>query len=127
MLDFHEASDDVLAVTVMERITSADLETLIETIEDRLARFPTVHVFAEVRAVGGLDFSGLGSHVARAMPLLGRLGQFGRVAVVADQAWIRGLTRLESAILPFISYRVFEPAQSAEALAWVKGRSIAGT
>ena len=32
-----------------------------------------------------------------------------RVAVVADQVWIRALTRIESALLPHISYRVFKP------------------
>ena len=53
--------------------------------------------------------------------MLGKLNRFGRVAVVADQAWIRAMTRIESAILPFISYRVFEPAQRDEALAWAKG------
>ena len=56
---------------------------------------------------------------ARALPLFGKLKSFRRVAVVADQAWIRAGTRIESALLPFISYRVFEPAQRDEALEWV--------
>jgi hypothetical protein len=43
------------------------------------------------------------------------------VAVVADQTWVRIGTRVESAVLPFISYKTFEPAQREEALAWVKG------
>jgi hypothetical protein len=42
------------------------------------------------------------------------------VAVVADQAWVRAGTRIESALLPFVSYRVFMPAQRDEALAWVR-------
>ena len=55
------------------------------------------------------------------MPLFGKLTRFGRVAVVADQTWVRIGTRVESAVLPFISYKTFEPAQREEALAWVKG------
>ena len=47
----------------------------------------------------------------------------GRVAVVADQTWIRASTRLESALLPNISYRVYMPEERAEALAWVTGAS----
>ena len=47
----------------------------------------------------------------------------GRVAVVADQAWIRAATRIESVILPFISYRTFTPDQRQEAFAWVAGPS----
>ena len=59
--------------------------------------------------------------VALSPRLLGKLRQFGRVAVVADQAWVRIATRIESALLPFVSYRTFEPEQRAEALAWVRG------
>jgi hypothetical protein len=67
-------------------------------------------------------------HLGRAMPMFGKLSRFGRVAVVADQAWIRFASRLESAILPFVSYRVFEPDRRADALAWVAGsEALAGS
>lgn len=86
-----------------------------------MERHSTVHVFVETRGIEGIALSGLPSYVARAMPLFGKLGRFGRVAVVADQAWIRVGTRIESAILPFITNRTFLPEQRGEALAWVKG------
>jgi hypothetical protein len=60
--------------------------------------------------------------MARAMPLFGRLNRFGRVAVVADQAWVRVGTRVESAVLPHISYRTYMPQERHEALEWVVGR-----
>ena len=59
--------------------------------------------------------------MSRALPLLGKLDKFGRVAVVADQGWVRAGSRLESAMLPNIKYRVYEPDERAEALAWVTG------
>jgi hypothetical protein len=59
------------------------------------------------------------------LPLFGKLERFGRVAIVADQAWVRLGAQIESALLPDISYRTFTPDRSAEALAWVRG-SIAG-
>lgn len=121
MLAFHNASDDVVALTVSDRLDGPDLDALLAMLDDRLARFPKVHVFVEVKSVGGVDFSGLASHVTGALPLLGRLGQFGRVAVVADQAWLRAAARAKSALLPFISFRVFEPHRSGDALRWVKG------
>jgi hypothetical protein len=60
--------------------------------------------------------------MTRAMPLFGKLDRFGRVAVVADQAWVRVGTRIESALLPNISYRTYMPEERDEALAWVDGR-----
>jgi len=71
-------------------------------------------------SLDGVELSGFGSHIARAMPLFGKLRNFGRVAVVADQAWVRAGTRIESALLPSISYRVFQPPQREEALDWVR-------
>jgi SpoIIAA-like len=46
------------------------------------------------------------------------------VAVVADQAWMRVLTRLESAMLPHISYRVYELDEREEALNWARGKEL---
>lgn len=56
------------------------------------------------------------------MPLFARLDRVGRVAVVADQAWIRAGCRIGSALLPSIRYRVFQPAGRDAALEWVIGR-----
>ncbi len=120
MLEFIDGADGVVAMTVSDKITGADLAAMMERVEQAMARRDVIHVFVETRSVDAIEVSGLASHIARAMPLLGRLKHFGRVAVVADQAWVRAGTRIESALLPFVSYRVFMPAQRDEALAWVR-------
>lgn len=119
MLTFIQSPDDVIAVTIEYKVTSADLAAVMDRLEGSLAAHDKVHVFVETRALDALEISGLGSHFARAMPLFGKLRSFGRVAVVADQAWVRAGTRIESALLPFVSYRVFKPEQRDEALTWV--------
>ena len=121
MLEFIDGADGVVAMTVSDKISGADLAAMMERVEQAMARRDVIHVFVETRSVDAIEVSGLASHIARAMPLLGRLKHFGRVAVVADQAWVRAGTRIESALLPFVSYRVFMPAQREEALAWVRG------
>ena len=121
MLEELDSVDDVLAVRVSHKITSEDLEKVMDRLDALMARHEKVHVFVETRSIDGLELSGLPSYIARAMPLLGKLNRFGRVAVVADQAWVRAGTRLESAMLPNIKYRVYEPEERGEALAWVSG------
>jgi hypothetical protein len=121
MLEFIDSAEDVIAVKVAERITGADLTAIMDRLEQSMASHDKVHVYVETQSIDGIEVSGLGSHMARSTPLLGKLRQFGRVAVVADQAWVRIATRIESALLPFVSYRTFEPEQRAEALAWVRG------
>jgi len=120
MHDFIDSRDDVIALTVSHKITGADLDSMMDRLEEVMSRHEKVHVFVETIGIEGIELAGLPSYAQRAMPLFGKLGRFGRVAVVADQAWIRLGTRLESMILPFISYRVFQPEQREEALAWVQ-------
>lgn len=120
MHEMIESADDVIAVRVAHKITGEDLQPIMDRLEQAMAAHPKVHVFVETNDIDGIELSGLPTYVGRAMPLFGKLDRFGRVAVVADQAWIRGATRLESAVLPFIRYRVFTHDRRDEALAWVE-------
>lgn len=116
---FLPSADDIVAVIVEDTITAADYDVLISRLERALSGEGPVHVYAETRAIDGIELAGLCARIARALPMFGQLHRFGRVAVVADQAWIRAGSRMESALLPSISYRVFPPGRRAEALAWV--------
>jgi hypothetical protein len=93
----------------------------MDRLDALMANREKVHVFVETHGIDGIELSSLPGYIARALPLFGKLNKFGRVAVVADQAWIRAGTRFESAMLPNIKYRVYEPDERAEALAWVTG------
>src|SRR3546814_19514808 len=92
-----------LALAVSGKITGSDLDAIMTRLDSAMARHEKVHMFVETRTIDGIELSGLPAYTARAMPLFGKLNRFGRVAIVADQAWIRLASRLESAILPFIS------------------------
>ena len=121
MLEMIDSGDDVIAVCVTDKISGAELDAIMDRLDGAMARHDQVHVFVETRSIDGIEVSGLGSYAMRALPLLGKLDRFGRVAVVADQGWIRAATKIESALLPRISYRVFEPEGRDEAFAWVAG------
>ena len=116
-----DAPDDVIALRVSGKITGADLDAIMDRLDAVMAAHDKVHVFVETQVIEGIELSGLPSYMQRAMPLFGKLDRFGRVAVVADQAWVRAGTRLESALLPSIRYRVYMPDERDEALAWVIG------
>lgn len=121
MLEMIDSADDVIALIVSDRIGGDELDAVMNRLDGAMARHAKVHVFVETRSIDGIEIAGLGAYMKRALPLLGKLDHFGRVAVVADQAWIRALTKIESAVLPHIGYRVFEPDAREEALAWVTG------
>lgn len=123
MHQFFDTADDVIALTVADGITGADLDAIMDRLEAAMAAHQKVHVFVETRGIESLELGGMPAYIARATPLFGKLNRFDRVAVVADQAWIRAGSRIESAMLPFITYRVFTPDQRDLALRWVEGKA----
>lgn len=120
MLEFEDSADDVLAVRVSGKILGEDLDAILDRLEQAMSKHSKINVFIESRGIDGLELSSLGRYTRRALPLFGALNRFGRVAVVADQSWVRWGTRAESAILPFISYRTYLPEDREAALAWVE-------
>jgi len=121
MHELLSSPGDVIAVRVSGKIIGGDLDAIMDRLDQVMAAHDKVHVFVETQGISGLEIASLPAYMHRAMPLFGKLGQFGRVAVVADQPWVRVGTRLESAMLPNISYRTYMPEERAEALAWVTG------
>lgn len=121
MLQMIDSADDVIALKIAHKITGDDLDTVMDRLDDALATQDKVHIFVETHAIDDIAVGGMASYMMRAMPLLGKLDRFGRVAVVADQSWVRIAAKIESAILPHIRYRTFEPEQRDRAFAWVTG------
>ena len=125
MHKFLKSPDDVLAVELSGTITGEDLDAIMDRTDAIMAKHDKIHVYCETHGIEGLQLSAMPHHMGRAFPLFGKLDRFGRVAVVADQAWMRFSSRLESAMLPNISYPVCEPAERDEALDWAMGRQLA--
>lgn len=122
MHEFITSPDDVLALKISGTITGEDLDSIMDRTEEIMAKHDKIHVYVETHGIEGMQLSALPHHMSRAFPMFGKLDRFGRVAVVSDQAWMRVGTRLESAMLPNISYRVCEPEERDEALAWALGK-----
>jgi hypothetical protein len=120
MIEIIPSSDEVIAMRVSHKLTGLELDAIMDRLDAAMANSRKVHIFVETHAIDGIELAGLAAYAQRAMPLFGKLDHFGRVAVVADQAWIRLAAKVESALLPFISYRTFMPADRDEALNWVR-------
>ena len=122
MLEFLESADDVIAIKIGGKLTRAELEETTRRVEQSLQENETTHIFVEIDDYSGFELDALREYLPRAIRMLSKLGRFGRVAVVADQRWVRWATRLESALLPHITYETFTSDQRVQALDWVEGR-----
>lgn len=121
MLTFLETKPEVLAARIEGVLGRADLETYVERLADALERNEKTHLFVEITGFGGFDFRYIAEGFAQWSPILGKLRKLGRVAVVSDAAWLRWAARIESALLPHVSYETFRPHERDIALAWVQG------
>jgi hypothetical protein len=124
MLEFIKSPDDVLAVKLTGTITGKDLDAILDRAEDIIAKPGKIHFYVETKGIEGIELAAMPHHFSRSFPLFGKLDRFGRVAVVADQAWVRVLTRFESAGLPYVSYRVYEPGERKQALDFAFGKEL---
>ncbi|HEX5662247.1 MULTISPECIES: STAS/SEC14 domain-containing protein [unclassified Lysobacter] len=75
-------------------------------------------------SVGDFDFPSFGAlavELARIPQLLRVFRRFRRVAVVADAAWVRGISEFEGALFPGMELKAFPAARRSEAEAWLAG------
>jgi hypothetical protein len=122
MIEYIKSADDVIALKITGRLAREELEKATGLLEESLAAREKTHVYVEIEDYHGFDLAILPDYLPHAFAMMKQLDRFGRVAVVSDQRWIRWATRLESALLPHISYETFEGAERHRALAWVEGR-----
>ena len=121
MLKEVSDADNVITVSISGRLDKVDIEQIVKQLDAAFARGGKVHVFAEVLDFEGMSADAWISDITHGLRYFTRLSQFGRIAIVSDQSWIRAASRIESALLPFVSYEVFTPDKRDHALAWVKG------
>ncbi|HYX46787.1 MAG TPA: STAS/SEC14 domain-containing protein [Sphingomicrobium sp.] len=122
---FLKSPDDVLAVKISGTIDGKDLDAIMDRTDEIMAKHDKIHFFVETHDIAGMELSALPHHFGRAFPMFGKLDRFGRVAVVSDQPWLRVGTRIESAMLPNVSYRVYKPEERDEAFGFAVAKEAA--
>lgn len=124
MLEYLPSQDDVIAVHIAGHMSKEELEALVTRVETSLAANEQTHLYVEASGFAGLDLDAVGDYLPRAWHMLRERERFGRIAVVSEQAWLRWATKLESALIPGLSYETFLPHERDRALAWVKGEHL---
>ncbi len=123
MIDYLKSAADVIALRIAGRMSRDETMEIADRLERSLAERDKTHIYVEISDFQGFDWTMMGEYLPRAMRMLGQRERFGRIAVVTDIAWVRWATRIESALLPGISYETYEMEEREQALAWVEGRN----
>ncbi|WP_116473325.1 SpoIIAA family protein [Zobellella maritima] len=72
--------------------------------------------------IGDFDWPTLGAigvELSRIPALFRMIRRFDKVAVVAEQDWVRTVSQWEGALIPGLEIKAFEPDQTQQAEAWL--------
>jgi hypothetical protein len=105
----------VVEISAEGRITDAELKAGIERLTEDLERNGKSRVLEVIQGFSGMEPKALWTDVKLGLPLANKVT---RVAVVADQAWIRAATHL-GRFFTRAELKVFEPSELDEARAWI--------
>lgn len=122
MMEILETEPGVIAVKFSGRMKAEEIDEITILVERSLEAHGRTHLYVEIHDNFRFDLGAMAAYLPRGAAMLTKLDRFGRIAVVSEQRWIRWATKIESAILPGISYETFDLAEHVQALAWVEGK-----
>lgn len=105
----------IVEVTVEGEITNQDLKRVFQRFHDDFETGGKTRVLEVIRNFTGMEPQALWTDLRLGVPMAQKVS---RVAVVADQAWIRAACHL-GRFFTKAELKVFEPTELAEAKAWV--------
>ena len=105
----------VVEITVEGAITNKDLEAAINALHSSFDQDGKTRVIEVIRHFTGMELAALWTDIRLGVPLARKVD---RVAVVADQAWIRQLAEL-GRLFTKAELKVFALDDLAQARAWI--------
>lgn len=118
LLDFGRP--DVLAYRTSGVLTDDDVHTATEAFDRVLKGRPTVHLYAEVENLGGVEIRALWTDLVYGLRHIGDLRHIGRVAVVTDVGWLRRVAETEALLLPVGTLHTYPMEERDDARAWIR-------
>lgn len=120
MLTIEEIGPRALAVTAEGEADKADVAHALTAAKDLRERAGgDIDMLADVRDTARVSLSAIGAELANLPEVISLARGLRRVAVVADEGWMRTAAKIEAKLLWSIDYRVFERDEAEAARAWV--------
>jgi hypothetical protein len=110
-----EPDSPVVELTVEGKITDADLKANMERLRDDLESHGKTRILEVIQHFTGMEPQALWTDLRLGLPLANKVS---RVAVVADQGWIRAATHL-GRFFTRAELKAFAPTELHEARSWI--------
>ncbi len=121
MIEFEPLAPGAHRIVVYGEFVQEDAQRLIAFAREQDKEGG--NILLDLVSLAGFSFSAVSEELVHLPTLLKYLYALDRIAVVSDEDWIRSAARLESALLPGVSYEVYDEDEMDAARAWVLGES----
>lgn len=129
MIRFTTLSPRAHEVHVEGHVTRDEVKAALDQVDRLLTPDPTgdtkLDMLADVQGAVHIDLAAIAEEMKHLPAMLRMIRGLDRVALVADRQWLRTVGRIEAALIPGITYEVYDRSEAHHARAWILRRTDA--
>jgi hypothetical protein len=110
--------DHVVFYIAPARLTREDIRSIVHEIDAKLALHEKIGVVTDVTRLESITPGAMLEDLKSELQYLGKWNRFPKLALVADEGFLKSLATTIAGWLPSVELRVFPPDQMAEAVAF---------
>lgn len=122
MINIEPISDKAHEIAIYGAFTSDDMAQLVAFAREQNATGRGGNVLFDLVSLADFTFAAVLGELAHVPALMQWVTRLDRIAMISDEEWIRSTARLESILLPGVTYAVYDEDQAGTARAWVLGQ-----
>lgn len=119
MFTIDKKSDDRVDLAISDTITREEMRDGLDALLEQSQGMIGGTMLYTISNLRMPDLSALAVEMRYLPRLFSLISRIDRIALVADQNWIRNMAQVESALIPGLVINVFEPGDEAAAEAWL--------
>ncbi|MEQ8410317.1 MAG: STAS/SEC14 domain-containing protein [Erythrobacter sp.] len=123
MIAIEKIGPNAHRVAIYGEFHEDDARTFVEFAQDHHAAGEGGNVLIDLVSLASWSFSAMSEELVHIPALLRWIYSLDRIALVSDEQWMRSAARLESALLPGVSYAVYDEDEADAARRWVLGEN----
>ncbi|MEE4337601.1 STAS/SEC14 domain-containing protein [Erythrobacter sp.] len=123
MIDIEKIGPNAHRIAVYGEFHEDDARAFVEFAKEHHAQGQGGNVLIDLVSLASWSFSAMSEELVHIPALLRWIYSLDRIALVSDEEWMRSAARLESALLPGVSYAVYDEDEIDAARAWVLGEN----
>lgn len=123
MLTLTRLTPSAIEMTAEGPLTREDVTRVIGEISAILDTTERLDVLADVRGKPDIHLDLIVEELKHLPTLFRMIRAIDRVAVIADESWVRTAAKIESKLIPGVSYEVYTREQAVHAREWLLRRT----